>query len=64
VLFVAVMIAHVYIGTIGMQGPFETMRDGKVDANGAKQHRCVWLAKETAKEQAKPPPQSRMAPAE
>ena len=43
------MIAHAYIGTIGMQGPFETMRDGKVDANWAKQHRCVWLAKETAK---------------
>jgi len=30
-LFVAVMIAHIYIGTIGMEGAFEAMWDGTVD---------------------------------
>jgi formate dehydrogenase subunit gamma len=63
VLFIAVMIAHAYIGTIGMQGAFEAMWDGKVDVNWANQHHSVWLAEETAKEQAKPPPQGRMAAA-
>ena len=62
-LFVAVMIAHVYIGTIGMQGAFEAMWDGKVDVNWAKQHHSVWLAEETAKEQAKPPLQGHMTAA-
>jgi formate dehydrogenase subunit gamma len=64
VLFVAVMIPHAYIGTIGMQGAFEAMWDGKVDINWAKQHHSIWLAEETAKEQANPPPEGRMAPAE
>ena len=64
VLFLAVMIAHAYIGTIGMQGAFEAMWDGKVDVNWAMQHHSVWLAEETAKEQAKPPPHGRMAAAE
>src|SRR5262249_22820801 len=31
VLFVAVMLAHIYIGTIGMQGAFEAMGKGEVD---------------------------------
>jgi formate dehydrogenase subunit gamma len=62
-LFVAVMIAHAYIGTIGMQGAFEAMWDGTVDVNWAKQHHSVWLAEETAKEQAKPPLQGHMTAA-
>jgi formate dehydrogenase subunit gamma len=40
VLFVAVMLAHIYIGTVGMEGAFEGMWDGTVDANWAKEHRC------------------------
>jgi formate dehydrogenase subunit gamma len=63
VLFVAVMIAHAYIGTIGMQGAFEAMWDGKVDVNWAKQHHSVWLAEKTAKEQEKPPLQGHVATA-
>jgi formate dehydrogenase subunit gamma len=64
VLFIAVMIAHAYIGTIGMEGAFEAMWDGTVDVNWAKQHHSIWLAKETAKEQAKPPAAGSMAAAE
>jgi formate dehydrogenase subunit gamma len=43
VLFVAVMIAHVYIGTIGMEGAFEAMGSGTVDLNWAKEHHSLWL---------------------
>jgi formate dehydrogenase subunit gamma len=65
VLFVAVMLAHIYIGTIGMQGAFEAMWDGTVDANWAKEHHSLWAEKEAAKGQvsASPPP-GKMQPAE
>jgi formate dehydrogenase subunit gamma len=48
-LFVAVMIAHVYIGTIGMEGAFEAMGTGEVDENWAKQHHALWLDEERRK---------------
>jgi len=62
-LFIAAMLAHVYIGTLGMEGAFEAMWSGQVDVNWAKQHHSVWLEKESVKAQAEPP-QGRMAPAE
>ena len=43
VLFVAVMLAHIYIGTIGMEGAFEAMGEGTVDLNWAKEHHSLWL---------------------
>ena len=36
--------AHIYIGTIGMEGAFEAMGEGTVDVNWAKQHHSLWLA--------------------
>lgn len=49
VLFVAVMIAHIYIGTIGMEGAFEAMGSGEVDVNWAKEHHRLWLEEEMNK---------------
>jgi formate dehydrogenase subunit gamma len=43
VLFVAAMIAHIYIGTVGMEGAFEAMGTGTVDVNWAKEHHSLWL---------------------
>jgi formate dehydrogenase subunit gamma len=43
VLFVAVIIAHIYIGTLGMEGAFEAMATGEVDLNWAKEHHDIWL---------------------
>ena len=43
VLFIAAMLAHIYIGTIGMEGAFEAMSTGNVDVNWAKQHHALWL---------------------
>ena len=64
-LFVAVMLAHIYIGTIGMEGAFEGMWDGTVDVNWAKEHHRVWLEKEIVEGHvAPPPPKGRMQPAE
>ncbi len=46
VLFVAAMLAHIYIGTIGMEGAFQAMGSGEVDVNWAKEHHSVWLEEE------------------
>jgi len=48
-LFVAAMIAHIYIGTIGMEGAFEAMGEGTVDLNWAKEHHSLWLEQEQAR---------------
>ncbi|MGI8525153.1 MAG: formate dehydrogenase subunit gamma [Pseudolabrys sp.] len=48
-LFVAVMLGHIYIGTIGMEGAFEAMGEGTVDLNWAKEHHRLWLDEEMAR---------------
>ena len=50
VLFIAVIIAHIYIGTLGMEGAFEAMATGEVDLNWAKEHHDHWLEKQLSRE--------------
>jgi formate dehydrogenase subunit gamma len=50
VLFVALILAHIYIGTLGMEGAFEAMGHGEVDLNWAKEHHDLWLARQLEKE--------------
>jgi formate dehydrogenase subunit gamma len=50
VLFVALILAHIYIGTLGMEGAFEAMGTGEVDLNWAKEHHDRWLARQLEKE--------------
>ena len=38
-----VIIAHIYIGTIGMEGAFDAMGSGNVDENWAREHHSVWV---------------------
>ena len=45
-LFIAAMLGHIYIGTIGMEGAFEAMGAGTVDLNWAKEHHSLWLEEE------------------
>jgi len=49
VLFIAVMFAHIYIGTIGMEGAFEAMGSGTVDLNWAREHHSLWLEEQSAR---------------
>ena len=49
ILFVALIIGHIYIGTLGMEGAFEAMGTGDVDLNWAKEHHDLWLEEELAK---------------
>ena len=48
-LFIAVMLGHIYIGTIGMEGAAEAMGEGTVDINWAKQHHSLWLKDEMSR---------------
>jgi formate dehydrogenase subunit gamma len=48
-LFVAAMLGHIYIGTIGMEGAFEAMGEGTVDINWAKEHHSLWVKEELAR---------------
>jgi formate dehydrogenase subunit gamma len=50
VLFVALILAHIYIGTLGMEGAFEAMGTGEVDLNWAKEHHDLWLRDQLAKQ--------------
>ena len=48
---IAIILAHIYIGTLGMEGAFDAMGTGQVDENWAREHHSLWLAETEA-----PPP--------
>jgi formate dehydrogenase subunit gamma len=39
---VCIILAHIYIGSIGMQGAIDAMTTGKVDENWAMEHHDLW----------------------
>ncbi|WP_108259364.1 formate dehydrogenase subunit gamma [Mangrovicoccus ximenensis] len=41
-LMMAVIIGHIYIGTLGMEGAYDAMGSGQVDENWAHQHHSIW----------------------
>ena len=54
ILFIALILGHIYIGTLGMEGAFEAMWAGDVDYNWAKEHHDLWLEEQLAKGRAGP----------
>ncbi len=40
----AVIIAHIYIGSLGMEGAFDAVSTGQVDENWAHEHHSLWAA--------------------
>jgi formate dehydrogenase subunit gamma len=45
-IVIAIMIAHIYIGSVGMEGAFDAMGTGEVDLNWAKAHHSLWVEEE------------------
>ena len=43
---VGLIIGHIYIGTVGMEGAFSAMWSGWVDRNWAKEHHSLWYSGE------------------
>lgn len=60
-VMVVVILAHIYIGSIGMEGAFDAMGSGEVDLNWAKEHHSLWVAEEMQKGHA---PGGKLQPAE
>ncbi len=44
------IIAHIYIGSVGMEGAFDAMGHGQVDLEWARQHHDLWVAEVEAKQ--------------
>jgi formate dehydrogenase subunit gamma len=63
-LFIAVMLAPVYIGSVGMEGAFDAMGTGEVDLNWAKEHHSLWVEEEQAKGRAPSGSDTHAVPAE
>ncbi len=49
---IVVILAHIYIGSVGMEGAFDAMGSGEVDKNWAREHHSIWVQEVEAKEQA------------
>lgn len=54
-VLMAIIIAHIYIGSIGMEGAFDAMGSGEVDEAWAHQHHSLWLEELKARENAEAP---------
>ncbi len=42
-ILMGIVIAHIYIGSLGMEGAFDAMGTGEVDEAWAHQHHSIWL---------------------
>ena len=49
-VLMAIIIAHIYIGTLGMEGAYDAMGSGQVDEAWAHQHHSLWLDEIKSKE--------------
>jgi formate dehydrogenase subunit gamma len=45
IFMICVILAHIYIGSVGMQGAFDAMGSGRVDLSWAKEHHDLWVEK-------------------
>lgn len=64
-VMIAIILAHIYIGSIGMQGAFDAMGSGQVDLNWAKEHHSLWVEEvQAAEENQSDGPGPEKAPAE
>ena len=64
VVLIAIMIAHIYIGSLGMEGAYDAMGSGEVDLAWARAHHSVWVEEEQARNASGPQLKGRAVPAE
>ncbi|MEP2533040.1 formate dehydrogenase subunit gamma [Shimia sp.] len=53
-LFIGIVIAHIYLGSVGMEGAFDAMGSGEVEEQWAKEHHSIWYEEEMARAKAAP----------
>jgi formate dehydrogenase subunit gamma len=49
VVMIAIILAHIYIGTIGMEGAWDAMGSGTVNLTWARHHHAAWVEEQQAK---------------
>jgi formate dehydrogenase subunit gamma len=64
VALIAVILAHIYIGSVGMEGAYDAMGSGEVDLGWAKTHHSLWVEEEQARTAKGPQLRGRTQPAE
>ena len=47
VVLIAVIVAHIYIGSVGMEGAFDAMGSGEVELQWAREHHSLWVEEVT-----------------
>ncbi len=52
-VLMAIILAHIYIGSVGMEGAYDAMGSGEVEQQWAKEHHSIWAAEFEADAQAK-----------
>ncbi|WP_170331189.1 formate dehydrogenase subunit gamma [Ruegeria arenilitoris] len=52
-VFIAIIIAHIYLGSVGMEGAFDAMGTGEVEEQWAREHHSLWLEEVQEKEAGK-----------
>lgn len=53
-VMMAVILAHIYLGSVGMEGAYDAMGDGQVDINWAREHHSLWVEEVEAENRAAP----------
>ena len=53
-VLMAIILAHIYIGSVGMEGAYDAMGTGEVDEAWAHQHHSLWLEDVKAKQKEAP----------
>lgn len=48
-VLIGIIVAHIYIGSVGMEGAYDAMGSGEVDLNWAKEHHSLWVEEVQAK---------------
>ncbi|WP_298291850.1 formate dehydrogenase subunit gamma [uncultured Litoreibacter sp.] len=48
-VLIAIIFAHIYIGTVGMEGAYDAMGSGEVEEQWAREHHSIWAEEELAK---------------
>jgi formate dehydrogenase subunit gamma len=38
----AIILAHIYLGSVGMEGAFDAMGKGEVEEQWAREHHSIW----------------------
>ncbi len=61
-VLMAIIIAHIYIGSVGMEGAYDAMGSGEVEEQWAREHHSIWAEEVLAEKNA--PPSAQATPAE